>query len=78
MEMFKEWFEYSLFTMILDTQDSGIEKTWTTENEWIPLKALSYQSKLITMKIYQNAWKAESGTLNNYIPKGTPDDTLIQ
>lgn len=27
MEMFKEWFEYSLFTMILDTQDSGIEKT---------------------------------------------------
>ena len=27
MAMFKEWFEYSLFTTILDTQEGRIEKT---------------------------------------------------
>ncbi|MBF8277379.1 MAG: hypothetical protein HW390_2452 [Candidatus Brocadiaceae bacterium] len=27
MAMFKEWFEYSLLTTILDTQEGGIEKT---------------------------------------------------
>ncbi|OOP57279.1 MAG: hypothetical protein AYP45_03695 [Candidatus Brocadia carolinensis] len=26
MKMFKDWFEYSLFTMVLDTQRGGIEK----------------------------------------------------